>query len=129
MPGCQVERVSEEIKCRTRVVGIFPNGAAIKRLVGEVTWLTLRAYCANGWEPSPASLSWAHWPMRHCAEGLNRRNRFSGAANCIAPAIRICHGILEDGPQLAVFDPKMSLEQIAENPLAAVQGADALVGV
>ncbi len=68
------------------------------------------------------------------------------------PAIRICRDLLEEGAQLAIFDPKVSVEQIAAglglepqltpdgdpmqgegvwqmaaDPLAAAQGADAVV--
>jgi UDPglucose 6-dehydrogenase len=63
------------------------------------------------------------------------------------PAIRICRGLLEEGAQLAIFDPKVSPEQIAADlgvealngsgcegrwqtaadPVAAVCGADAVL--
>ena len=68
------------------------------------------------------------------------------------PAIRICRDLLEEGAQLAIFDPKVSAEQIAADlgveavvgsgdevmqgdgvwqpvadPLAAAQGADAVL--
>jgi len=74
---------------------------------------------------------------------------FSAGVN---PAIRICRDLLEEGGQLPIFDPKVSAEQIAADldrepqagsagagmqsegvwqpaadPLAAVQGADAVV--
>ena len=39
------------------------------------------------------------------------------------PAIRICRDLLEEGAQLAIFDPKVSPEQIA-----ADLGVEALVG-
>ena len=39
------------------------------------------------------------------------------------PAIRICRDLLEEGAQLAIFDPKVSAEQIA-----ADLGVEALVG-
>ena len=40
-----------------------------------------------------------------------------------SPAIRICRDLLEEGAQLAIFDPKVSAEQIA-----ADLGVEALVG-
>jgi UDPglucose 6-dehydrogenase len=65
------------------------------------------------------------------------------------PAIRICRDLLEEGAQLAIFDPKVSAKQIAADlgvephdgeamrgegvwqpaadPLAAAQGADAVL--
>jgi UDPglucose 6-dehydrogenase len=59
-----------------------------------------------------------------------------------APAIRICQDLLEEGAQLAIFDPKVSASQIAddlglageegvwhtvESPLESVAGADAVL--
>jgi UDPglucose 6-dehydrogenase len=55
------------------------------------------------------------------------------------PAIRICGDLLEEGAQLAIYDPKVSAAQIAADlgtsegwqmvdaPLAAAQGADAVL--
>jgi len=55
------------------------------------------------------------------------------------PAIRICGDLLEEGAQLAIYDPKVSAAQIATDlgtsegwqmvdvPLAAAQGADAVL--
>jgi len=59
-----------------------------------------------------------------------------------APAIRICHDLLEEGAQLAIYDPKVPAAQMAEDlgsawpegvwqavgePLEAVSGADAVL--
>jgi UDPglucose 6-dehydrogenase len=55
-----------------------------------------------------------------------------------APAIRICHDLLEEGAQLAIYDPKVSEAQIqadlgeatwqrSGSVLEAARGADALL--
>ncbi|MDI6697061.1 MAG: transposase [Anaerolineales bacterium] len=57
-----LERVSEEVKRRTRVVGIFPNAAACLRLVSAIlmeideNWQMSRAYLTFD-EERPSS-----WP-------------------------------------------------------------------
>ena len=76
----------------------------------------------------------------------------AGFSAGVTPAIRICRDLLEEGGQLAIFDPKVSPEQIgadlgvealvgsegegmqgegvwqpAADPLAAVCGADAVL--
>jgi UDPglucose 6-dehydrogenase len=47
----------------------------------------------------------------------------AGFSAGVTPAIRICRDLLEEGAQLAIFDPKVSGEQIA-----ADLGVEALVG-
>jgi UDPglucose 6-dehydrogenase len=47
----------------------------------------------------------------------------AGFSAGVTPAIRICRDLLEEGAQLAIFDPKVSAEQIAAN-----LGVEALAG-
>ena len=47
----------------------------------------------------------------------------AGFSAGVPPAIRICRDLLEEGSQLAIFDPKVSVEQIA-----ADLGVEALDG-
>ena len=44
------------------------------------------------------------------------------------PAIRICRDLLEEGAQLAIFDPKVSIEQIAADLGVEAHGGEALQG-
>ena len=54
----------------------------------------------------------------------SRPGRVAGGFSAgVTPAIRICRDLLEEGAQLAIFDPKVSAAQIA-----ADLGAEALVG-
>ena len=55
-----IERVNNEIKRRSRVVGIFPNNAAIVRLVGALLiaqtdeWHITRRYWRRPWYQTPS---------------------------------------------------------------------------
>ena len=52
----------------------------------------------------------------------------AGFSAGVTPAIRICRDLLEEGAQLAIFDPKVSTEQIAADLGVEQQVGEAMQG-